>query len=726
MEPEKYYIESYNFNGNTNYEYITSVYEKLYDYLYNKYTNEKDYLLIDYESMFNDYLLNITNYFYFFKIEESLILQLNNKLYTTGFNKLYKFMEAPIYNLFNYYVNASKYMSSQNIKKVLSNFDNVYYKNHIHFYKGPVKIITHKNIDYEPEIKKSKIYFFINKYTTPYLEDEKDLLHCAYVGMMIMNNIKYYLPNIIYTFMYTKCSRPNILEDKVINWCNLENKDYFNFPYLYVENIEGMDFNEFLNTCNDIELSYICIQYKNILTFLSHYLNEYINRNHDMGQFRIVKLTKEIDIPLYDIKKSFFSTKLIQENYITTNLILYLTDFTDTTISYITKDGENIYGNDIVRLENHKSKNKNFDYESFIKKINKNVDINLVQLKKGEIKKYDHYKVKYINKLNYNYLCLTDKYEIKENLFLDFLIEEINKFEIIKLETLSNYLFLSKIQDFINFLNYLNGCLCFNFIFYMDKIINLYVNFTSELSKRLDINFLIKDSLYKTLNTNLDKLPTKNMITKHNSLSGYFIVQNFITRILFYKMLIAILLDLYYDNTGLSILFNMTPLLVNQPKISIVTNIFKTVTLFLTRNVFLNFLSSHYVFLIFLLIQLYPQLLNFSDNLWNMTYNIYDNMLLCKMEKQIQKLYELDKKSVDDESWNFAKEEIKEYEDNNSLLEYSKNINDNSFNQIIKEILNKLRNDKGRKEIEFILKSNLSDEEKKSKIDIIFNNLKIQ
>jgi hypothetical protein len=96
------------------------------------------------------------------------------------------------------------------------------------------------------------------------------------------------------------------------------------------------------------------------------------------------------------------------------------------------------------------------------------------------------------------------------------------------------------------------------------------------------------------------------------------------------------------------------------------------------------------------------------------------------MENQIKKLYELDKKSVDEDSWIIAQEEIKDYKTKESLLEYSKNINDGSFNRILKDILNKLRNDKKRKEIDYILKSNLSNKEKKMKIDIIFNNLKIQ
>jgi hypothetical protein len=310
MEPEKNYIDSYHFDLKSDYEYINSVYEKLNDYLYNKHTKEKDYLIVDTEILFDDYFRNINNYFYFRKIEELLIYHVNNKLYTILFNKIYKFIEAPVYNLLNYYTNSSKYMSPQNIKKVIKSTNNLDYDDYIHFSNGPIKIITHKNINYEPDIQKSKIFYFVNKYTMPYLDDEKDLLHTAYIGMMIMNNVKYYLPNIMYTFMYTKCSRPNIINNEVINWCNLENKDYFNFPYLYVENIEGVYLSDFLKVCSDIELSYICIQYKNLLTFLKYYLNEYVNRNHNLDQFKIVKLTSEIEIPIYNVKKNNLKYKI--------------------------------------------------------------------------------------------------------------------------------------------------------------------------------------------------------------------------------------------------------------------------------------------------------------------------------------------------------------------------------------------------------------------------------
>lgn len=690
----------YKMDMNSTKKDLDKIYEKLYSITYS-YEKLDNYLLVDIVKLYKKYKNNIVNYNYF------------NIISLLFYSYLNYYDANKYYNLIEYFKNPIYSYNNQNVKKLIR-YENVKKDNEYTIIQEyPIEIKTLKNITFESLEEDIKIYKIIPSKKTTFDIQRKDLLHEACVGLILLNNVKKYLPNIPYVFCYNECSRPIIINDDILSWCNVEKNVNNNFPFLYRENIDGITLRDFLNKKSIKEISNVVFQYKNIMNFLNLFLSKYENRNTNLDNIIIKKLNYEINIPIYE------NIPIETNMYIKTKYILYITDFTDTSIIDIKND---FYGD--IRIENIKSDKKNYDYLELLKDVDLTDSkiMNNIEIFNGYINNIHDFPLIYKKKLNYVEYCYENKEPPEEinKKFEEYIRTNIDYFYKVDLEN-ANYIELIKLAEKYNkFLNDLSYSKCFNYINYLDKIIDFYIIIKYYLLKENIIVNYMKESIINTLDINIDRLPTKKLVTFKSAKNLIYSVWQIKERIEIYNLLFFICVNIYNSNYNQDLALNVVELLIEQPEFSFIENLIKDYTIDLSNYLLSSYIAGNYSFLIYILILLKPNIIKNVYNLWDLSFFVYDSTSkIINLKKYLDNYYNLFKNKTDQQSWEYMlsnKKNIVKYD----ILEKVKN-KKNDVNILVSELMAKiilLSEDQQQNLIE-IIKSNLKEDEKIKLIDRI-------
>lgn len=708
LRKESIEIGGYYISDKTSFEELRNISHELFNYQSRiDFTIFKDYLVIPKETLHEDYIDNINNYEYFEYFSSILLMHINNVTFKTKYDKFYKFLEAPVYRIFNFDYDSYKYVYSPNIKKFVVNL--IFDKEEngvIKFVDDPLLIETCSDIEFDKKpIEKNYLYIYKQK-NTPIIPNFKNLLHEAYVGISLINITKKYLPNFSYTFCYAECSRPNINENKkVINWCNEEKDEYNVFPYVFKENIVGIKYSEYIKNCTLEEINILLNQYENALILCKGLFIKYENRSTNENNLIVCKLDYEIKIPIYKENKKYFSVDYETENYIKTDLILYITDFSDITIEYVSLGAEvTEYNTNTIQNKISNKKAHTFDdLVKFTKKINKNYEYKKLIGKKGQVY-FEPYLIeldkKMYNQMDlYNNSCLNkkEKFETFEN----YISSKIENFKNI-LDNVNTKEKIVKIcEEYILFLIYMKGSTCYNFIHYMDDMYKIVQNLTEKL-KEYNYPLYLTNSLQFSLVKCYERLPTNNLFTKSNVISIFNMIKNLVMRICSYRLIYIISCEIYFLQTDIGLGTKILPLLIpSKEGLGVPISLFKTISSFFVKNVISKFLENYWVFLILLFIQLYPDILDNVLSLWDKSFEVLE--YISKYPKYYNLLDSFSKKlekQNDNDTWDVMK-------DDNEIDEkpLSKKLKPNEYKT---ENLPRLNNDKITKILKYML--NLSQD----------------
>lgn len=491
-----------------------------------------NYLAGDINEFKIEYLNNVTNHLYFEAIQKIIYSYYNDKTYSITYDYIrsalnFKFLNKVInFKLISgnkkidYY---QDYIYSPNVKNFI---ENVTYKSH------NKELYSHK-IEEGPiimEIVPKQIEYYVNRQEdlqsddknkqpvkkSPFVENYKNTLHKIVSGLYVFNHFKKDIPNVPYIFSYMECSGPTLdnKNTKIITWCDLSENENTNMCYFMEENIKGTSMKNFISNCSQIELSSLMFQYLNFLKYTKIHLYKYINKGTSLDNLMVVKLDHDIYIPIY--------TDEFIKKYLKTNVILYITDFSDSYIEYKYSSTRNIIFGSTVVLNNLKKDKFNFDYnydvfKNDIYKYRTDQDVSKLTFVDKKIEANEFKKIKFMKKVKFNNYCLENyKNESKENFkkteqeFFKFLNQELKKYDVENLNDYDNDQIIILVSNFNKFLMFLKGCLCFNFVNMMPEIYKVYNNIDLILGFRLDLSLRL--NLLKSLKNSINKLPSISIL----------------------------------------------------------------------------------------------------------------------------------------------------------------------------------------------------------------------
>lgn len=209
------------------------------------------------------------------------------------------------------------------------------------------------NLKYKNHI--NQIYYFEDNFISvkTTLEERSNqknyvgFLFEAEVGLKYINQLKKYVPNFLYTYSYSECSK--LIKDKNIivkTWCNKTTNEKRMYPFIIKEAaIESISLKEFLDeTDEDLlksKLTKIMHQFNNAKFVAEKVFGEYENRNLNLDNLRIVE--QEDYIQFYKLDRS---KELIKNKVLKTDVILYIEDHSDCTVGKLNynKSNKKIWG----------------------------------------------------------------------------------------------------------------------------------------------------------------------------------------------------------------------------------------------------------------------------------------------------------------------------------------------------------------------------------------------
>lgn len=708
-------IDGYYINENTTFDTLRNISHNLLNFQSRlEYLHVQEYLLVSKEILREDYLENLDNYDYFEYFSSVLLMHINNVTFKTKYEKLYNFLEAPVYRIFNFDYDAYKHVYAPNIKKFVVNLKFLEdEEGTIKFLDDPLLIKTCNKIDFEEVPTEKKIFYIYKKTSTPLIPNFKNILHEAYLGLSLINITKKYLPNFTFTYCYTECSRPNINENKkVINWCNEEKNEYNIFPYIFKENVAGVKYSDYIEYCTDYELNLLLCQYENALTLCDAIFMKYENRGTNENNLIVYKSDKKFKIPLYNKIKKIFNIggEYETNSYIETDLILYITDFNDVTIEYVSLGAE-VTEYNTNTIENKISKNKNYSFDkllNYTKSIREFEYTKIIGIK-GEIehKLYEpvieHNFGKFGDDFNekmilYNDFCYEKKKGYKKE-FETTILMKLEKFNKELNRTLDSKEVLMTCEEYILFLIYMKGSTCFNFIHHMDNMYNIMTGLTQKLKEYNYPSYTV-NSLEHTMAKCYERLPIHNLFTKSNVISIFNMIKNLVMRICAYRLIYIIAAEIYYNHPDVNLGTKILPLLVpSKEGLGIPISLFKTISSFLVKNVMSKFLENHWTFLLILFIQLYPDIINNTKSLWNKSFEVLENLYTTPQYYSMLEIFSNKLKNQNDEdTWTMMKTDEErvesiEGESQESIEEISlrnneiPKLNNNKISKVLKYLL---------------------------------------
>jgi len=669
-------IEGYSINDKTVFDTLRNISHNLFNFQSRlEFLPMKDYLLISKENLVDDYEQNIDNYEYFEYFSAILLMHINNVTFKTVYEKLYNFIEAPIYRIFDFDYDAYKRVYSPNVKKFVVNLDFVDDENGIiKFVDDPLLIKTCDKIDFQEIPSETKYLYIYKKTITPLIPKFKDILHEGYVGISLINITKRYLPNFSYTFCYAECSRPNLNENKkVTNWCNEEKNEYNIFPYVFKENVVGEKYSDFVKQCSIKEINILLTQYENAITLCNAIFMRYENRGVNPDNLIVYRSQEKVKIPIYDKIKKFlgFGTDYETNSYIETDLILYITDFTDVTIEYVSLTAE-VTEYNTNTIENRISKNKGYELNNLLnytKSRRTNFEYKKIKGKKGEVVQFSYKPNVLENDLEfdndddlfnhkmilYNNSCYINNKQSKIE-FEKTISVKLNEFNT-KVETvLTKEEILKTCEEYILFLIYMKGSTCFNFIHHMDNMYNIMTKLNKKL-KEYHYPLYITNSLEYTMTNCFERLPIHNLFTRSNVISIFNMIKNLVMRICAYRLIYIIASEIFYNHPDVNLGTKILPLLVpSREGLGVPISLFKTISSFLVKNVMSKFLEQHWTFFLILFIQLYPDIITNVKSLWAKSMEVLDYLYeKPKYYKDLEIFSNKLKKQNDDNTWDVMK-----------------------------------------------------------------------
>jgi hypothetical protein len=397
-----------------------------------------------------------------------------------------------------------------------------------------------------------------------------------------------------------------------------------------------------------------------------------------------------------------------------------MTDISDTSIIYHHKD--EIYND--IEIENIKSNKKNYDYFELLKDlvINDATIMKHIKIYDGYINNTKEFTPFYKKKVNFVEHCYENKIPSQEitKKFEEYIKTSLDRFYNTDFENIY-YVDKIKIVDSYNlFLNDLSHIKCFNYINYLDKIVDFYVIIKSYLLKDTYIKQYIRETLINTLDINIDRLPTKNLVTYKNSKNLLYSVWQIKERLEIYNLLFFICVNIYNSNFNQDLASNVVKLLVVQPEFSFIEDLIKDFTIDISNYLLGSYIAGNYTFLVYILILIKPNIIKNIYNLWDLSYYVYDSVSkIMNFKKYLLNYYESFKIKTDQQAWEYMlsnKKNIVKYD----VLEKVKN-KKTETNVLVTELMAKiiLLSEEQQENLLEIIKSNLEESQKIKLIDNI-------
>lgn len=185
---------------------------------------------------------------------------------------------------------------------------------------------------------------FVFKANKKILRD--DLVYEALVGIYVTNLVRQYVPNFMYVYGYTKCSRLIVGEDdKIKSWCNSGTGD----SYLITENIkDSVSMEAWFENLNITQTEFISVLYQIINALnIANILYGYTHNDLHLGNILIrgfdVCTDKYLAIPSYQIN----GDKMEINGHILTQYVPYIIDYGFNSFligGEVIKESKTIYG----------------------------------------------------------------------------------------------------------------------------------------------------------------------------------------------------------------------------------------------------------------------------------------------------------------------------------------------------------------------------------------------
>ena len=510
---ERHWIYAFIYNDDKKYgTQLMRLRKSVFDFMYST-TSLNYFYMISKSSVIQRYKeLYLKNDFHK-KISNMLISYQNNRIYKPFYRQAKETYTNLKYYLGYLWEEKEKYMEPLNLKQFILHLEYMDRISNTLYLRDNFIMIKTNDMDHnEPN----------NKYLIEYV----GCLYEAYVGLKYINEAKRYIPNFLYTYSYSECSKPFISnENKLLSWCNKTGTEKNLYPYVTKEfPLNSIKLIDFLNQSNPediVKLNHIIIQYRNALVVAKGVSGNFKLSTVNLSNLRVLNLDMPIDIPIYEYRESLLKSaqNLIPIKSLKTNIILYIDDLSGGEcfeISY-NKYGTNyVYDNDLfIMIKDYLKKiNKNWDefdstkYDSpMYYKTNQKVEFDdIVQLKlDGNI---------YQKALNYCNVNHKDKFierDFKKHLHhqMKSLDDILNRISIV-----STYDLMTICERYILLLTVLSGTLCIkdksflvknfeikskimdiiekNFISLDEDLRNDYLYTIKELSRNIpDISFFI-------------------------------------------------------------------------------------------------------------------------------------------------------------------------------------------------------------------------------------------
>lgn len=460
-----------------------NIYAFIYDFPY-----YKNYLGVDIDSLFNDYNSNIGNYNYYTAIQNIIFSHLNNRTYRLLYDTIADIANSSTYGLvMNFFkdkykkdIDYTQIIIPQNIKKFIKNIKlDKLDQNNFYLKDGPIEINTIQN---EKALIERNNISAMNPY--------KDVLHEACCGIVLTNFLKKEIPNIPFVYAFMDCSVPILSKTGIISWCNINENNILNTPYILKERVDGEYFLDFLKTCTDEEVSNVYFQFKNYYYFMRKTFKTFnqIFRNHQSA-FVIKRLEKDINIRIYNSEYKSNPTN----TFFKTKTLLYINDFRNTNFFYEKNNKSKV---EFKIILNNNSSEKSFtldSFESIIIQSGRSVDQNLVQIYDNYEDNNENYNIKLSRNINLNQFCMENykksnntEFKKLESIVKQKIINAFIYYESTYYNKLNDEMLIEYSENYINLLNFLNGSTCFNFIDSMKELYSVYNSITNEINTRIN------------------------------------------------------------------------------------------------------------------------------------------------------------------------------------------------------------------------------------------------
>lgn len=466
---------NYQLNIDSSFEDIKSVKDNFFKYL-DSIKPYKNFLLVLKQDLDQDYKDNFLNYLFFDAVSNILVSYEFNKI---GDNDVYKKLINIADDIKNDAGKIKQFIIDLRYEKMVENV--VYLKDEF------VEVKTlHGSVNSE----------------------YKNILHEAYVGMAHVNKSKYYIPNFSYTFCYSECSEIFMEngDNKILTWCNIPKENENLRPYSFRENVNGIPLSIYIKDCSGEEATILFLQYLNAYNFAKFLFKKYENRGVSISNLIVVDAGSLVNIPVYDESNPFNSSIYIQSN-----LILYITNFEDSTIGV----SSNVVTN-------------NPDYEpklllrDIIKIRNQKLDLNYV-FKQGKVVNHKPFNFKSLLKDYTSDLCGNRNGTSNMESYITNFLGMSNK----KFKKINDVVYAA--DEFIQFLMKISSVKCLNYSKYLKLIShrknNIFLNMDRMSMKRK--HEILYETLKNTIRLNYERLPSKSLLSKimsyipNNEVYGY-------------------------------------------------------------------------------------------------------------------------------------------------------------------------------------------------------------